>query len=942
MTTITKTELLKKDGRLLPALEERASQRRQRISRVMAASLALTVVVTVLAFLLVRSQENEAFEVQFHLDGADRVRALQQEMQLNLELMQSLVSFYASSKDVEREEFERFVMAPVARHPWVQALQWAPLVVRADRSRFEQAAREARSPDFQITEQDAEGKVIRAGDRAEYCPVTYLVPFQANQQVNGFDLLSQMDRRQALWAARDAGEMRASAGMKLVQGERGFLIAAPIYRSNSTPGALDLRRASLAGFCVGVFRTRALVEEALKGVHHSGVDFAVLDVTDTAHPGWLDFESAGAQPPDPPAAALAASGGLQHRANLDVAGRTWLIRCTPTPAYRAAFPRWQSWSTLVGGAALTAFLALSLLQHRRYSDSLEGRVARRTEQLVRAYQELEGESQVRSRAEKALRQNREQLHAIINNTTAVIYVKDLQGRYLLVNERYKWLFDLSDAGIIGRTDHDIFPAEVAAAVRANDCKVQASAVPLEMEEVVPHKGAPRTYLSIKFPLRDEQGTAYAVCGISTDITERKRMEEELRASQDRYELVINGIKDGIWDWNLLTNEVYFSPHWKSMLGYEEDEVQNTFLAWQKLLHPDDAERSTLTIQAFLEDDRPVYEFEHRLRHRDGSYRWILARGVALRDASGRPVRMTGSHVDLTERKLAEEQLWQANVALEDRQRQLTTALADLERTHEQLQSTQLQLIQSEKLESIGKLAAGVAHEVKNPLQTMLMGLTYLESRFTDAGEDVRLTCADIREAIGRADTIVRGLLQMAGNPDLDMALEDINAILEKALWLVNYSLNATRITAVRRFDPRLPRASVDQGKLEQVFINLLTNAIHAMPQGGTIFVSTFAEPSGSAGVPLAGDEPAGRVVVQIQDTGPGIPPENLRRLFTPFFTTKQKGLGTGLGLSVTKSIVELHGGRIELVNAPEGGARVTVTLQAAKEHYEKNTDTLCR
>ena len=153
-------------------------------------------------------------------------------------------------------------------------------------------------------------------------------------------------------------------------------------------------------------------------------------------------------------------------------------------------------------------------------------------------------------------------------------------------------------------------------------------------------------------------------------------------------------------------------------------------------------------------------------------------------------------------------------------------------------------------------------------------------------------------------------------------------------------MSVTRIAA--RYAKSLMDLAVDQGKLEQVFINLLSTAIHAMPQGGTIFVSTFAEPSGSAGVPLAGDEPAGRVVVQIQDTGPGIPPENLRRLFTPFFTTKQKGLGTGLGLSVTKSIVELHGGRIELVNAPEGGARVTVTLQAGKEHYEKNTDTLCR
>jgi signal transduction histidine kinase len=223
-----------------------------------------------------------------------------------------------------------------------------------------------------------------------------------------------------------------------------------------------------------------------------------------------------------------------------------------------------------------------------------------------------------------------------------------------------------------------------------------------------------------------------------------------------------------------------------------------------------------------------------------------------------------------------------------------------------------------------------------------MGLTYLESQLSEAGEDVKLTCQDMREAIGRADTIVRGLLQLSGNPELNMVAEDINVVLEKALWLVNYSFNATRITAVRRLDRSLPRVWLDHGKMEQVFINLLTNAIHAMPHGGTIDVSTFAEPAGPTGVPRAEGEPAGWVVVQIQDTGPGIPPEHLARLFTPFFTTKQKGLGTGLGLSVTKSIVELHGGHIELINAPEGGARVTVTLPAAKETiYEKSTDTLC-
>ena len=931
MATTAKDDPHDSETRLLPATRTQALQRRKRSSWLIAAVLVLMVAVTAVAFLQARRQEDMARAAQFQLDGKDRVRALRQEVQMSLEAMHWLVSFYASSKEVDRDEFDQFLAGPSPRHPWVQFFHWAPLVSRTDRPRFEQDARDARFPDFRITEQAADGSMVPAADRDHYCPVTFMVPFEPNSRAHGFDLLSQPDRRQTLWAARDAGAVRASAVLALVQGENGFLLVAPIY-TNPVPVRAEARQASLAGFCVGVIRVRFLVEEALKSVHPNGVNLALFDATDVDRPALLHFQSATARPPGLPEGASASPQGLQHRDIIDVGGRSWLILCTPSPTYRVASGRWLSWTCLAGGGALTVLLAFSFLQHHRYSDSLEDRVTRRTKELARAYLELEGEIHVRNRTEKALRQNQEQLQAILNNTTAVIYVKDRQGRYLLVNQRYKSLFDVTDAGIVGRTDHDIFPAEIADAVRANDLKVLAAEAPLETEEVVSRKGEPRTYLSLKFPLRDEHGSAHSVCGISTDITERKRMEEALLASQQRYDLITTGINDGIWDWNLRTNEVYFSPQWKRMLGYGDDEVENNFPAWQKLLHPDDAERSTLTIQAFLGGHSPVYELEHRLRHRDGTYRWILARGVASRDAGGRPVRLAGSHIDLTERKRAEDQLRQANIVLGERQMELTKALTDLERIHEQLQSTQLQLIQAEKLDSIGKLAAGVAHEVKNPLQTMLMGITYFETKFSGADEDVKLTCADMREAITRADNIIRGLLQLSGTPDLDMAMEDLNAILEKVLSLVNYSLDATRITTVLSLDPGLPRVWVDHGKMQQVFINLLTNAIHAMPRGGTIHVSTFSEPAGPAGTPLSKGGPPGRVVVQIQDTGTGISPEHVDRLFTPFFTTKQKGLGTGLGLSVTKSIVELHGGHIELVNAPGGGARVTVTLQAAKEN----------
>jgi len=139
----------------------------------------------------------------------------------------------------------------------------------------------------------------------------------------------------------------------------------------------------------------------------------------------------------------------------------------------------------------------------------------------------------------------------------------------------------------------------------------------------------------------------------------KRLEagrEELRASEQRFELAMQGANDGLWDWDLITNQVYYSPRWKEMLGYADDEIPNHYGEWRSRVHPDDLDRAEATIQTYLNGEAATYELEHRLRHRDGNYRWIMARGACVRDETGRAIRIAGSHADITERRRAEEAL----------------------------------------------------------------------------------------------------------------------------------------------------------------------------------------------------------------------------------------------------------------------------------------------
>jgi PAS domain S-box-containing protein len=248
----------------------------------------------------------------------------------------------------------------------------------------------------------------------------------------------------------------------------------------------------------------------------------------------------------------------------------------------------------------------------------------------------------RRRAEEAARRGEHLLRTLADNTTAVIYVKDVEGRFLLVNRRFEQLFRLSNEQIIGRTNHDIFPAAFADAFRANDLEVLTRKRTIEYEESAPHHDGPHTYLSIKFPLCDEAGEVYATCGISTDITERKRMEEALRTHEAQLRLALKAADVGIWNWDLLTGRLFWSSQVTRFFAMDRTGESLTVTDWLARVHPDERDEFAAALIRVKEQPGDDVLLGHHVLCQDGAARRVVWTGQIMRDRSRQAIHILGT------------------------------------------------------------------------------------------------------------------------------------------------------------------------------------------------------------------------------------------------------------------------------------------------------------
>ena len=490
----------------------------------------------------------------------------------------------------------------------------------------------------------------------------------------------------------------------------------------------------------------------------------------------------------------------------------------------------------------------------------------------------------RVRLEEVLQDTEVRLQRFMDMAPQVTSVKDLSGRYIDVNPSACALFGKTEKEILGRTDRELFSPEDAEKLMAGDREAwrKRETVSFDMELEM---GGRKVYLStVKFPIMDQEGNPTAVCGIAKDITAQREAQIQLRLTREYLQNIIDNSPVLIITSNLDGRIASFNRAAEESLGYTAEEAIGLP---SESFYMDPTTRAGL-IRRITEGDA-IRDFSTQLKCKDGSPLQVSLSLSQLKDSSGRMIGTVGMCKDISHRK----------------------ALMG-------------QIMQSERLAAVGRLASGVAHEINNPLAIISEIAGYLneliekgpETCGADLLEELREGLPKIIKHVKRGRVITRRLLSFARKSEARVMVADVNACLEEILPFLEKEAHLARVKIHGDYQPELPRVAIEEMQLQEIFINLITNAIHALGgrEEGNVWLTTREENN--------------KVIVSVRDDGPGVDDSVRDRLFDPFVTTKPTGLGTGLGLSICYGIVKRHDGEIRVYSEPAQGATFEVILPA--------------
>ena len=499
-----------------------------------------------------------------------------------------------------------------------------------------------------------------------------------------------------------------------------------------------------------------------------------------------------------------------------------------------------------------------------------------------------------SEAEARLRESEEMHRVTLELTRQIAWTVEPDGSGLTFSERYR---ELTGMGEDEDAQQSIHPED-------RDKVVSAWAVSLESGEPYAvecrlrmRDGSYRFFKVRAMPRRDERGRIVRWYGISEDVHEQKQAELAREDVEERYRLAAQATNDAVWDHDFVAHVIDWSDNAAAILGSSQPRLGRTPHSWwSDRIHPDEKLSLLRSLADAIEGDARRWSGTYRFRRDDGSYADVLDRGFIIRDAQGRAVRAVGAISDLTERHRAEAEI----------------------------RRMQAELIHVSRMSAMGAMASTLAHELNQPLTALgnFISGTKRMAEKPEVPRAVLVQALDGAEAAAlRAGEILRRLRELVSRGKVAVQVEHLPQLIEEACVLAFVDEHALGLRHRLALDPDAEWVRVDRIQIQQVVINLVRNAVEAMADRALREVVIATR--------LDGD----MVEIEVADTGAGIAPEHLATLFSEFMTTKSGGMG--LGLPISRTIVEAHGGKIWAGNRDEGGAWFRFTLPRAKRRRAK-------
>ena len=485
----------------------------------------------------------------------------------------------------------------------------------------------------------------------------------------------------------------------------------------------------------------------------------------------------------------------------------------------------------------------------------------------------------RKQAEEALSQSEERYRTILEEVEDSYFEVDLAGSFTFVNDSICRTLGYSREELIGMNYRDYSAERDVEAVYRAFNKVYRTGKPVEgfSWELIRKDGSAGIGEAAVLPLRNHEGEVIGFRGVGRDVTKRRQAEEALRQSEERYRTILEEMEDDYFEVDLAGNFTFVNDSLCRTLGYSRRELIG--MNYRTYTAAKDREGVYRAFNNVYRTGRPVKGFSRELIRKDGRTGFHELSAFPVRNQQGEIMGFRGVGRDITERRAVEQQL-----------------------------------LMSSRLASVGELAAGVAHELNNPL-TGIMGYAQLLATRQNVAEDIKADLDRVYSESQRAAKIVQNLLSFARRHTPQKDNLDVNELLQRTLELRNYELRTSNIGVRVNLAPDLPHVMADYHQIQQVLLNIIINAEQAIAQTkrrGKIIVAT--------------DKVSRRIRISIGDNGCGISQDEVDKVFDPFFTTKEVGSGTGLGLSVCHGIITQHGGNIYIESQKGRGTRFLIEL----------------